>query len=272
MNKFSQLSRNRIKSIGLLRKRTDRYKQKQFIAEGLRTVEQIIDNGILDIVAIIVDEQQLKDGIPDSWYEKVRDIPFFTVTTSTFRQLSDTESSQGAMAVCHMPDPVTEAELLARNGVIFVADRLQDPGNLGTIIRTAAWFGLCGLVFAPGTVDLFHPKVVRSTAGATGVLPWMETDLAVFFEKAQRLDWRIHVLDSGSNTKSFRELRPCGKDLLVAGNEAQGVSLELKGYADTLLRIDPVQSSGQMKGNTEVPVESLNVSVASAIVMAHFCR
>ncbi len=275
------LSRKQIQSVRLLNKRSERHKRALFIIEGVRAVEQALSNDRVKVSSIILEEEFLNSPEPVSGlYNRIHqlpDLPKYTASSSVFRQLSDTETTQGVMAVCHIPPPVSEKKLLEQKGIVLVADRIQDPGNMGTMIRTAVWFGICGMVVSPGTVDLFHPKVVRSTAGSIGMLPWMETDLAGFLERASVTGWCVYVLDTDRNAGSYRDVTVSGQDILVVGNEANGVAAHLKKSTFPKLRIDPGRRYGDLSGtrqahstSTETGVESLNVSVAAAIVMDRF--
>ncbi len=268
----------------MLRKRSERHAQRRFVVEGVRAVEQVIRNRILEIEFLVMtanflSTREILTGITGAEYADEDDghlnedqrpmlyikmgVPIFTTTASVFNQITDTDTSQGLLAVCRMPKPVSSDDVLSRSGTLLAVDQIQDPGNLGTMVRTAVWFGLSGLIVSPGTVDLFHPKVVRSTAGATGAIPWLETDLVTFLDKAGSRGWQVNLLDKGSNSQPYSSVNPLGKDILVVGNEANGISKNVMKMGFRKLRIDP---AGTASG-----VESLNASVAAAIVMAHHC-
>lgn len=265
------LTSKQIKTLRLLRKRTGRHARGLFFIEGERAVQQIITNDVLEVSSVILDKRRIEVNGTFNDMLKNTPLPKFTVSSSVFRQLTDTETAQGVMAVCYIPQPASADKLLEARGMMLVADRIQDPGNMGTMIRTAVWFGLKGVVVSPGTVDLFHPKVVRSTAGSTGVLPWMETELPDFLTKAKNTDWRIHLLDATPEAVSLRDLPASGKDVLVVGNEANGIADELKQKEFFTVQIDRgVSSTGIQAESSLKGVESLNVSVAAAIAMAHF--
>ncbi len=275
MDMPASLSRKQIQDLRLLRKRPERYDQGQFVVEGHRAVMQVLQNGILDVRFLVLSAAYLdaldrrnQDSSVDSLMG--RDCPVYQVGSRVFQQLADTESAQGILAVCRLPLPTPADVLLDQTGVLLAADRIQDPGNLGTMVRTAAWFGLKGLVLSDGTTDLFHPKVVRSTAGATGVLPWLTTSLTEFLERASQKGWMVHLLDSGPGSVSHYSAGPAGRDILVAGNEATGLSEEIRYAGYQRLRVDP--AGDPARGTSSETVESLNASVASAIVMAHFCH
>lgn len=274
MSDSGQLSKKQIQALRLLRKRSERYAQERFIVEGHRAVAQVLENRVLDVLSLIVTADYLESlSVPG---EDARsrdflhgDIPVFQVTSRVFEQLADTDTAQGIMAICRLPDASDPDAMFGERGVILAADQIRDPGNLGTMVRTGVWFGLKGLVLSEGTVDLFHPKVVRSTAGATGVLPFITTGLSQFLKEASLRGWNIHLLDGGSGSSPYLSVRPTGRDILVVGSEATGISEAVIGMNFQRVRVDPAGSAGDA-GESRA-VESLNASVASAIVMAHFC-
>ena len=272
MRPVEPLTKQQIKTLRLLGKRSERHAQGRFIIEGERAVRQILFNDRLDVISIIMDQSRtdIAAFITESGTQKDL-IPVFTVSSSMFHQLSDTKSSQGVLAVCSLPEPADSASLLAGEGLLLAADRIQDPGNMGTLIRTAVWFGISGLVLSPGSVDLFHPKVVRSTAGATGELPWVESEVTGFLKKAEKAGWRVLLLDASPGASSYQDIAATGKDILVVGNEANGIAENLQNEGYTTVQIERGSlSSGTAEKERSTGVESLNVSIAAAIAMAHF--
>ena len=300
MKSFERLSRKQVQDLRQLRRRRERYRKGLFFAEGQRAVQQILRNGVIRVDMLIL-EERLRQDVEDhlngrkiiskgnedvdqpsnnmvtgiladlmkTRSEECSDRPkLFFASSSVIRQISDTESSQGVIAVFSIPDPCSEAELLEKKGTMLVVDRVQDPGNLGTMIRTAAWFGLKGVVLSPGTVDLFHPKVVRGTAGATGVLDWLSTDLSTFLSMADDRGWMVNLLDAGDGAISWTDAPVGDKQLLVVGNEANGIASDLKKQGYRRVCIDPVMSFDEQK--RFMGVESLNVSVAAGIMMARY--
>lgn len=289
-----------------------RNEQGLFLAEGDRAVCQILANGRIEVTMLVVERKRTEEGsLPPLVTEKTAELPLYAVSSRKARQLADTKNSQGLMAVCRMPEPVHAVTLLKNQGIILALDGLQDPGNMGTIIRTAVWFGLAGMVMCPETVDLFHPKVIRSMAGSVGVMPWLRADLPDFLNQAASAGWHVHLLDPASGSVDYRTCKASGRDILVTGNEARGIRDDLKSLFGSRIHIEPVdpivhpaadadmnmdtergtapdrgrrsgsdkkdpdrfEASGEKKGVSGV--ESLNASVAAAIVMAHFavsCR
>jgi len=247
-------SNNQIKEwrkllMGKYRKRTG-----LFLAEGLRSVEQILQNRLVDVKAVLTDGSGAIDQL------SVDTIPVFELSSDDFTSISDTETPQGVIAVCRMPDETSVEVIADYEGVIVALDAIQDPGNMGTIIRTAAWFGARAILFGTGCTDPFQPKVVRSTAGATGSIPYLKGDLESLFHDLESSGWQVFLLDSSDEASDLREIKPANKSILVAGNEANGISGEL--FAEGRKRV-------RIPGYSGV-VESLNAAVACGIALEHF--
>jgi TrmH family RNA methyltransferase len=243
------LSRQKRTDIRKLSTKKHRISSGQFIAEGRRSVEQILRNGRVKVVAVITDGREPPDTAS----------PVHILTKADFDALRTTEQSQGVIAICERPPPMASAELIRATGVVLAVDGLQDPGNLGTLIRTAAWFGVAGLFLGSGTADPFQPKVVRSTAGATGTVPYATGDIRSFLREAASAGRQVYALDGGPASSGLTEIKPDPAAVLVVGNEGVGLSDEVRaaGYRSVAIR-----------GLSDV-VESLNAAVAAAIALHH---
>ncbi len=241
-----------------LNRKKYRYKERLFLLEGARAVQQVIANQEIRIRALFFDEDQQYWEQPD--WEKVADqLEVATLPQDLFMEVSDTDSPQGVLALCEMPSEATAEELAEKSGLIVALDGLQDPGNLGTIIRTAGWFGISGIISGKGTVDMFHPKVVRGTAGATGTIPFMNGELSGVFDTLEQHNWHIYLLDAGAESKALHEISSIKKGVIVVGNEGHGIGDELMMPNRSSVRIpSPV---GQEN------VESLNAAIAASIAL-----
>lgn len=228
-----------------------KYRKRQglFLAEGVRTVEQMLKNDCIKTIALIHSESIRGNDLLEYG------LPVYEVSNDELKSLSDTETPQGVIAVCETPAEIALDDLSASGKILLALDRIQDPGNLGTIIRTATWFGAGGILFGKGCADPFHPKVVRSTAGATGALPYRQgglDELLSFFEQRGRA---VFLLDAGIQSQSISEVNVSKDAILVIGNEANGIDPSLFYSERTALHIP---GSGDF-------AESLNASIAAAI-------
>lgn len=244
-----------------LNRKKYREKERLFLLEGSRAVMQVLHHGEIDVEALFFDESQEYWHLTE-WKRVARDLKSRTLSAELFTEVSDTDTPQGVLALCRIPEEATTGELAAQQKVVIAVDGIQDPGNMGTIIRTASWFGAGGLLSGKGTVDLFHPKVVRSTAGATGTVPHLNGDLKELLPEFESAGWKVYLLDAGAGSKPLTEIAITEKSLLVVGNEAHGIQSELEGAERTKVRIP--------SGSTRPEVESLNAAIATSIALYTF--
>ncbi len=191
-------------------------------------------------------EQELKkDGLH---YEVMQD--------SVFKAVSDTQTPQGVLCILRQQESTLEELLRAERPLLLLLENLQDPGNLGTILRTAEGAGVTGVILSKGCVDLYNPKTIRSTMGSIYRVPTLYTeDLGGVVEKLKERGIRSYAAHlKGKNFYDQEDYR--GGTAFLIGNEGNGLTEELSEKADTLIRI-PME--GQL--------ESLNAGVASALLM-----
>ena len=151
-------------------------------------------------------------------------------------------------------------EISSTEGYVLALDDIRDPGNLGTIIRTADWFGIQDIVCSTETVDAFNPKVVQATMGSLARVRVHYTDLASYFEtKPSGLNIFGAVLDG----EDIRQVPKPGKGILLIGSEAHGISETFYPFIDHRIRIPSAETSG---------AESLNAAVATALVCYTFLK
>ena len=224
--------------------RSERNKTRLFIAEGQRIVEDAVQAKVAEYIFIT-----------DSYGDVNYDIPVYRVSDKMFSALSDTETSQGILAVCGMAD----SNLKDLSGdTLLVCDGVSDPGNLGTLIRTAECSGVCGIVLLKGTVDPYSPKVVRSTMGSIFRIPVYFANLEDVPVYLKDYSLVAMVLDG---SKDLYDIEFPEKTAVIVGNEAHGICREL---AD----MSQIRALIPMCGNSE----SLNASVAGSVVMYEIFR
>ncbi len=224
--------------------RSERNKLKLFVAEGQRIVEDAVNTGVAEYIFVSPNY----NGI-------FFDLPTYRVSDKMFSALSDTETTQGIIAVCKMQEH-SMGEINC--DTLLVCDGVSDPGNLGTLIRTAECSDVGGIVLLKGTVDPYSPKVVRSTMGSIFRMP-------LYFAQADDLKKHLSkyslvatVLDG---SKDLYDIEFPAKTAIVVGNEAHGVSDDVVNMAD-------IRTLIPMCGNSE----SLNASVAGSVVMYEIFR
>lgn len=235
----------------------------RFLAEGIRVVEDLLGSGLQPRWALL--SSTLEDNPRGRELQLELDrrgITARVVPERDFATFSATEVPQGIIVVADLPDtraddPPDPEELQ----LILVLDAIQDPGNLGTLVRSAEALGAARVLVLPGTVDPWNPKVVRSAAGSLFRLPILELDRS---EAVQRLrEWGYSIVGAEGGGRTPSEIREmCGARLaLILGNEGAGLSLELREAADALVGIP-------LRGRAD----SLNVAAAAAILLYEFTR
>ena len=230
---------DRIKGYIKLKERKNRKKSNEFLVEGTHLVLEACKKGI--VKEIILEE--------DASF--ITDLPIVYVSKEIMKKLSEMDTPSNVMAVCNMLDNKISGEKF------LLLDDIQDPGNLGTIIRSAMAFNVDTIVLSPNTVDLYNPKVVRATQGMMFHINIVINDLKEVIEELKSRDIPIYGtrVDSGSDVRLLRDEKT-DKYALIMGNEGNGVSTDILDMCDEYLYI---------KMNDKV--ESLNVGVATSILL-----
>lgn len=237
------------KNIKKLKERKHRLKEGKYIIEGFRLVQEAFKAGC-DVECIILNDDVSKkvDEYLNGYIDKVKT---YSMTEILFSQLTSTENPQGVIAIVKMKDNREKLE----GDFYLLCDKVQDPGNLGTIIRTAHAAGVTGIILTKGTVDIFNDKVIRSTMGSIFYTPIiLDNDLS--YLKRLKDDGFSLVSTSLEESKDFFEVDLSNKIILTVGNEGNGVSEEIFNLSDKKVKIP-------MPGGAE----SLNVAVATSIIL-----
>jgi TrmH family RNA methyltransferase len=236
-------------------RRRTRRKESAFVVEGVRLCQEAVAAGarprfVLYTPSTAEDPRVM--SLLDTWTEA--GVPCYPVTESVMEICSDTETPQGMVAV--VPQP--ELSRLEHPTLTLVLDRLRDPGNLGTILRTALAAGVDQVLLAPGTVDAFNPKVVRAGAGAHFRLPVAARGWNAI---AEAVDSSQVYLAAAGGERTYTEVDWQEPVALVVGGEAFGAGEEAHVLAREKVSI-PMAS----------PVESLNAAVATAVILFEITR
>lgn len=239
-----------------LRRRKARERQGLFVAEGVRTVEELV-LADLDVHGILAAPTLYRSERGDALLERAGalGLPVTHVTDEEFASAADTESPQGVLAIARTPEHSIDALLDRDRGRLVVLDALQDPGNVGTILRTAAAFGACGVAALPGTVDLWNAKVVRSAMGSSFHLPTVHLATESLTGHLAGRGVPLWGADAAGRPLAGDVSAPAMLAVAV-GNEGAGLSPAVTASAERLVAI-PI----------EPDVESLNVAVAAGILL-----
>lgn len=247
-----------IKNIRKLKEKKYRDIEGNYLIEGIKLVKEAITENA-DIKQIVICEECLNSGEldKDTLYE-IAKFNIIYVTKKVFDILTDVKTPQGIIAVIGKKN-VSELVDYAQD-IIIALDDIQDPGNLGTILRTVDSANLNQIILSKGSADPYNPKVVRSTMGAIFRVNIIEADnLREKLLEAQENDFKIMV--TSLNTKNSIYDVDVNKKVIVIGNEANGVSEQIQEIADEKVKIP-------MLGKTE----SLNASVAAGIMIYEYVR
>ena len=243
-----------------LRRRKAREKHDLFVAEGVRAVEELVRSSLVVRGALL--GPQLRDaprGEALIQALRSRQVETEDVTPQEFASAAETESPQGVIAIGEIPRASFDSVTPDWSGTLLVLDAVQDPGNVGTILRTASALGVAATVAMPGTVDLWNAKVVRSGMGAhfkhlMFSATWSELD-----SFRNRADFEVLAADAAGT--DVAAMKPSSRVALVVGNEGAGLSSEARSRASHIVSL-PIQPN----------VESLNVAVATGILLYALAR
>ena len=228
-----------IKDLVKLKNKKTRDERGLFLVDGYHMVEEAVKAGLCDLIITTDCSQETAEKT-------------LVVSETVMEKLSYTKTPQPIMAVCHKKENV-----IHHMNRILILDGVQDPGNLGTILRSALAFGFKQVVMSQDCVDLYNDKVLRSTQGALFHLDIVRDDLNQVIPELKKQG--VHVIATSlHNASSIEEIKASDKMAFIMGNEGNGVRKEIISLADQSLYI-PIET-----------MESLNVGVAAGIVMYTF--
>ena len=238
-----------------LSRRKAREKHSLFVAEGVRAVEELLRSGLTIEGALVAPQlgtaprgQSLRASLETAGVEVLQ------VSEKDFRSAAETESPQGVIAIAAIPRRELNTFEVGARCRVLVLDAVQDPGNVGTIVRTAAALGATATIALPGTVDLWNPKVIRGSMGAQFVHPVFHAsgaELSSFLDRARIELWCADAGGDPINSESVPD-----RLAIALGNEGSGLSADVRAAAKRFVSL-PIANN----------VESLNVSVAAGIIL-----
>lgn len=245
-----------IKEIKSLYRKKDRWNNNLYVIEGTKLINEAINNGI-DIKYIIYTEKFLNTEEGKRFYYLLNKLGnLINVPEILFKEICDTENSQGILAVVSFNLNETDELFTVRDKFFMYLEGLQDPGNLGTIIRSADAFKADGILLGEGCVDPYNPKVVRATMGSIFRVPlYFIKDDYGFLTKLKESNYRIYTTSLEGSVPNY-EITYEDNVVIVIGNESKGVSESVINLADRLIKI-PMPGSA----------ESLNAGVAASIIL-----
>lgn len=269
---ITSASNQKIKHIaGLISSKKDRMAAKAFVIEGTKVFLEAPDDDILEVYISESFNERLYGGdeyklseVMLEIFNKLKKVGYEVVTDAIFKKMSDTVTPQGILCKIRIK-PIFLKDVIDNYNdkpvKIIALEGLQDPGNMGTIVRTAEAAGIDFIVAGANTVDIYSSKVVRSTMGSIFRVPIVYTDdLYKDLETLKENNIEVYAAHL-KGEKSYSDVKYSDRSLILIGNEGRGLTEQATMMADTLVKI-PMQGK----------VESLNASVAAAILMFELGR
>lgn len=248
-----------IKNIKKLKEKKYRDLNNEYIIEGIKIIQEAIQENAKIKRIIICDDCEKNSNISQEMMYEIAKYECIYVTNKIFTSLTDVKNPQGIMAIVEK-NSSKEEEIDYNQDVIVALDDIQDPGNLGTILRTVDSIGINQILVSKGTADSYNPKVVRSTMGAIFRVKIIECeDLEKTLKEIKKHKFEI-LVTSLQTENSIYDIK-YNKKVIVIGNEANGVEEKIQNMADVKVKIP-------MLGKTE----SLNASVATGIMLYEYVR
>ncbi len=247
--------KNTIKFVRSLKEKKERYRYGLFIVEGDKAVKELIGSSrqVHSLYATSEWISENRGEIPGNTY---------CVSSKTLERMSLLKTPNRVVAVAHIPrNNVIEEEF--KESLTLLLDTIQDPGNMGTLIRLCDWFGIARIICSENCADIYNPKVVQATMGSIFRIRAGYTDLRTFIGRPENRGMPVYGTFSEGASVYDQPLSKRG--FIVLGNESKGISPEIEEITDQRLTIPPCIS-----GNHKP--ESLNVAIAGAIIISEFRR
>ena len=252
------MSRHQAKLIVSLQKRKAREESSLFVIEGDKVVREYLQAG--NRVKLLVAKPEWLDGEERTILMQADEA--VTVTYDDLRRISSMKTPHNVLAVAEMNKPAAD-DYLPGDDLTLALEYVQDPGNLGTIIRVAAWFGIKRIICSADCVDVYNPKVIQASMGAFMHVSVLYTDLEKVIAGAVRSG--LPVYGAAMEGESVYRHRLGRRGIILLGNESKGISEKLANHITDRITIPgpPEKRAG---------IGSLNVSMAAAIICSEFAR
>ncbi len=242
-----ELSNRQIKLIRSLHRKKFRKREGLFIIEGLKILDYVVRSPLkIELLVLTPSNQNL--------LEVYTDIPVALTNEKTFAQLSSQSTPSGVLAMVQIPDRPPAPETFGN--LTLMLDTINDPGNLGTIVRTADWFGIRNVICSEDTVDIYNPKTIQSTMGSIARVNVYYHQLPPLLEQMSDQFTIMGLFMQGEPLQGQKSNK---RTLIVTGNEANGISKSVRNHIQKSVSI-----SGFSDENHTGP-ESLNASIATGI-------
>lgn len=241
------LSKAQIKNINALRQKKNRQKSGRFIAEGIKVTDELLKENFIQIEEIFALEKWITKYIHlQKTHPHIKIIP---VTDDELKHISNLDTAQEVLSLCKIPAPVPIPDLKGK--ITLMLESVRDPGNVGTIVRIADWFGIEQVICSPDCADVFNPKTIQATMGSLARTKVHEFELGEVLKKNKNVPLYAAVL-GGEPITAFAAIQ---EGIIAIGNEASGLSEQMIQSATHCITIPG-------KGKAE----SLNAAIAAGII------
>ncbi len=257
------LAKNEIKFINSLKLKKNRDSEGLFVAEGVKIVNDLLNSGMK--VKQIYSSRNFQLSIFNYHIDVIR------IKENELKRISSLNTPNEVLAVCEIPQYALDLGLLGKK-LNLILDTIQDPGNLGTIIRIADWFGIENIICSSETVEVYNPKVIQATMGSISRVKVHYTSLPVFLENVRKTMPQVRVYGALLDGNNLYETKLSQNGFILIGNESRGISPELVPFITDKLLIPSfaaLASDVKTQGST---VESLNAAIATSIICSEFRR
>ncbi len=244
------MTNNEIKYLRSLSKKKCRYEHKKFLIEGKRIVDELIRSDY-EIDKIIITQDFINKHPNHILFSS--NLDYQIILDKDYKKIKNTDNSQEIFALVPIKHSFNIQDKI--EGPLLILNNISDPGNLGTLLRSAAWYGINNIFLSTGSVDIYNPKVVRSSMGAHFYLPNLfelnTNDIIAILNNK-----KIEVIAATLDGTPYQNISTSNNWALILGNESHGID-------NDILQLSTKQVSIPQKGN----IESLNVAVAGSILI-----
>lgn len=248
------ISKNQIKLIKSLEIKKYRKKENLFFCEGIKIFKTLLSSDFK------IDTVYGTQEFSEQFKEDIENLNFVEVSENELKKISSLTTAQKVIALVKIPGNKLP-EIDYNNELVIVLDKIQDPGNLGTIIRIADWFGIKNIICSSESVDVYNPKTVQATMGSIFSVKTYYINLTEIF---QNLAPNIPVYGTFMDGENIYEKNLTKNGIIVMGNEANGISEEIENFITSKIAIPNF--------NKNKKAESLNIAIATAITCSEFRR
>lgn len=250
MERILSKQNSKVKAWAKLSTKKGRLEQKTYLLDGWHLVQEAI-NAKAKFHAIMATEEQMAEHLPDVPHG----VPAFEISKEVAAHIAGSKTPQGIFAEVTLPEKTFDPTYV-HDGLWLFLDAIQDPGNVGTLVRTADAAGFKGVVLGTGTADLYAPKVVRAMQGSNFHLEVLQGDLNDWISAFKDNDLPVYGSELNEEAKPYQDIHGLSAGALIVGNEGQGLNPELAKQTTANLYIPLLGSA-----------ESLNVAVAGGVLM-----